>query len=113
MDFKKSKAPVTTITRNLDQLYAPTGNIYETVVIVAKRANQVSVEIKQELNRKLEDFSSYTDNLEEVFENREQIEISRFYEKLPKPTLIALQEYVDNDVYYRSPVSGAESGKVE
>ena len=112
MDFKKSKAPVTTITRNLDQLYAPTGNIYETVVIVAKRANQVSVEMKQELNRKLEDFSSFTDNLEEVFENREQIEISRFYEKLPKSTLIALQEFTDNEVYYRSPVSGAESGKV-
>jgi len=112
MDFKKSKAPVTTITRNLDQLYAPTGNIYETVVIVAKRANQVNVEIKQELNRKLEDFSSVTDNLEEVFENREQIEISRFYEKLPKSTLVALQEFIDNEVYYRSPVSGAESGKV-
>jgi len=112
MDFKKSKAPVTTITRNLDQLYAPTGNIYETVVIVAKRANQINVEIKQELNRKLEDFSSFTDNLEEVFENREQIEISRFYEKLPKSTLIALQEFADNEVYYRSPVSGAESGKI-
>ena len=111
MDFKKSKAPVTTVTRDLDQLYAPTGNIYETAVIVAKRANQISVEIKQELNRKLEEFSSYTDNLEEVFENREQIEISRFYEKLPKPTLIALQEFTDNEVYYRSPVSGAESSK--
>jgi DNA-directed RNA polymerase subunit K/omega len=111
MDFKKSKAPITTITRNLDELYAPTGNIYETVVIVSKRANQVSVEMKQELNRKLEDFSSYTDNLEEVFENREQIEISRFYEKLPKSTLIALQEFTDNEVYYRSPVSGAESSK--
>ncbi len=109
MDFKKSKAPVTTITRDLDQLYAPTGNIYETVVIVAKRANQISVEIKQELNRKLEEFSSYTDNLEEVFENREQIEISRFYEKLPKPTLIALQEFTDEEVYYRNPASGTES----
>jgi len=112
MDFKKSKAPVTTMTRNLDQLYAPTGNIYETVVIVSKRANQINVEMKQELNRKLEDFSSVTDNLEEVFENREQIEISRFYEKLPKSTLVALQEFMDNEVYYRSPVSGAESAKV-
>ncbi len=109
MDFKKSKAPVTTITRNLDELYGPTGNIYETVVIVAKRANQISVEIKQELNRKLEEFSSYTDNLEEVFENREQIEISRFYEKLPKPSLIALQEFADNDIYYRNPANGTES----
>jgi DNA-directed RNA polymerase subunit K/omega len=109
MDFKKSKAPITTITRNLDELHASTGNIYETVVIVSKRSNQISVEMKQELNRKLEDFSSYTDNLEEVFENREQIEISRFYEKMPKSTLIALQEFMDQDIYYRSPVSGAES----
>ena len=111
MDFKKSKAPITTVTRDLSQLYAATGNIYETVVIVAKRANQISVEMKQELNRKLEDFSSYTDNLEEVFENREQIEISRFYEKMPKASLVALQEFVDNDIYYRSPVSGIESSK--
>jgi DNA-directed RNA polymerase subunit K/omega len=111
MDFKKSKAPVTTVTRDLDQLYSSTGNIYETVVIVAKRANQISVEMKQELGRKLEEFSSYTDNLEEVFENREQIEISRFYEKLPKPTLIALQEYMDDEIYYRNPANDAESGK--
>ena len=111
MDFKKSKAPVSTITRNLDDLYAPTGNIYETIVIVAKRANQINVDMKQELNRKLEDFSSYTDNLEEVFENREQIEISRYYEKLPKSTLVAMQEFMDNEIYYRSPVSGAESSK--
>jgi DNA-directed RNA polymerase subunit K/omega len=111
MDFKKSKAPITTITRDLSQLYASTGNIYESVVIVAKRANQISVEMKQELNRKLEDFSSYTDNLEEVFENREQIEISRFYEKMPKASLVALQEFADNEIYYRSPVSGIESGR--
>jgi len=110
MDFKKTKAPLTTMTRNLDELHASTGNIYETVVIVAKRSNQISVEMKQELNRKLEDFSSYTDNLEEVFENREQIEISRFYEKMPKATLISLQEFMDNDIYYRSPASGSESG---
>ena len=110
MDFKKNKAPLTTVTRNLDELYAPTGNIYETTVIVAKRANQISVEMKQELNRRLEDFSSYTDNLEEVFENREQIEISRLYEKMPKASLIALQEFMDNEIYYRCPVSGAEVG---
>ncbi len=111
MDFKKSKAPVTTITRDLDQLYTKTGNLYETVVIVSKRANQISVEMKQELNRKLEEFSSYADNLEEVFENREQIEISRFYEKLPKPTLIALQEFTDEEVYYRNPANDTESVK--
>ena len=111
MDFKKSKASPTTITRNLDELYAQTGNIYETIVIVSKRANQINVEMRQELSHKLEEFSSYTDNLEEVFENKEQIEISRYYEKLPKSTLIALQEFMDNEVYYRSPVSGIEASR--
>jgi DNA-directed RNA polymerase subunit K/omega len=101
VDYKKSKAPVTTITRDTDKLETDTGNIYETVVIVSKRANQISVEIKQELNRKLEEFAYYTDNLEEVFENREQIEISKFYERLPKPTLIALQEFTEGQVYFR------------
>jgi len=111
MKLKKSKAPITTVTRNLDDLHAPTGNIFETIVIVAKRANQINVELKHELNSKLEDFSSYTDNLEEVFENREQIEISRYYEKLPKSSLVALQELMDNEIYFRSPVSGAESSR--
>jgi DNA-directed RNA polymerase subunit K/omega len=104
MDYKKSKAPATTITRDVDKLDATTGNIYEAVAIVSKRANQISVEMKQELNRKLEEFAYYTDNLEEVFENREQIEISKFYERLPKSTLIALQEYVDGEIYYRNPL---------
>jgi len=103
MDYKKSKAPITTITRDLDKLEAKTGNIYETVIIVSKRANQISVETKQELNRKLEEFAYYTDNLEEVFENREQIEISKFYERLPKASLIALQEFVDDEIYFRNP----------
>jgi len=101
MDYKKSKAASTTITRNIDRLDMDTSNIYESVMIVAKRANQISVEIKQELNRKLEEFASYTDNLEEVFENREQIEISKFYERLPKPTLIATEEFIDDQIYYR------------
>ncbi len=101
MDYKKSKAPSTTITRNLDELDLPTGNIYESTVIVSKRANQISVEMKQELNRKLEEFANYTDNLEEIFENREQIEISRFYERLPKPTLISLQEFEDKEIFFK------------
>ena len=101
MDYKKSKASVTTVTRDLNQLDKETNNIYQTVMIVAKRANQISVELKQELNRKLEEFAYYTDNLEEVFENREQIEISKYYERLPKPTLIATQEFLDDDIYYR------------
>jgi len=103
MDYKKTKAPTTTITRNLNEIDSVTGNIYEAVAIVSKRANQIGSELKEELNRKLEEFASYTDNLEEVFENREQIEISRFYERLAKPTLIAVQEFMDDQVYYRKP----------
>jgi DNA-directed RNA polymerase subunit K/omega len=103
MDYKKSNAPLTTVTRNLNDMDNPTGNLYQTVAIVAKRANQISVQMKQELNIKLEEFTSFTDNLEEVFENREQIEISKFYERLPKPTLIAIQEFMEGKVYYRTP----------
>lgn len=101
MDYKKTKAPLTTITRNLNELDDQTSNIYETVVVAGKRANQISVEMKHELNRKLEEFASYTDNLEEVFENPEQIEISKFFERLPKPSLISLQEMTDDQVYFR------------
>jgi DNA-directed RNA polymerase subunit K/omega len=101
MDYKKSKASVTTLTRNLDDLEKNTGNIYETVMICAKRANQIGMEIKEELNRKLEEFAYYTDNLEEVFENREQIEISKFYERMPKQTLIALDEFENEKIYIR------------
>ena len=101
MDHKKSKASLTTITRDINRLDNETSNIYQTVMIVAKRANQISVELKHELNRKLEEFAYYTDNLEEVFENREQIEISKYYERLPKPTLIATQEFLDDDIYFR------------
>jgi DNA-directed RNA polymerase subunit K/omega len=103
MDYRKSTAPVTTITRNIDRMTKETGNIYETVIIVARRSNQIAVEMKQELNKKLEEFASYSDNLEEVFENREQIEISKFYERLPKPTLIALQELDEGKIFYRNP----------
>ncbi|MBN2480911.1 MAG: DNA-directed RNA polymerase subunit omega [Bacteroidales bacterium] len=101
MDYKKSRAQITTVTRDLDSMEAKTGNIYETVMICSKRANQISVEIKEELNRKLEEFANYTDNLEEVFENREQIEISKFYERLPKHTLIALEEFENDQIYVR------------
>jgi DNA-directed RNA polymerase subunit K/omega len=101
VDYKKTTAAPTTITRDIKSLDDKTGNIYESVMVIAKRSNQISVEMKQELNRKLEEFAYYTDNLEEVFENREQIEISRFYERLPKPSLIALQEFLDDQVYFR------------
>lgn len=103
MDYRKTNAPSNTITRDMMSLCEDTGNVYETVAIIAKRANQISVEMKQDLEKKLQEFASYNDNLEEVFENREQIEISRYYEKLPKPVLIAAQEYQEGKVYYRNP----------
>ena len=103
MDYKKSKAPVNTVTRNLMDLCEKTGNIHESVAIISKRSNQIAAEIKQDLNKKLQEFASYTDTLEEVFENREQIEISRYYEKLPKPTLLATQEFIEGNVYWRDP----------
>lgn len=103
MDYKKTNAPSNTITRDMMSLSADTENIYETVRIISKRANQIAVEMKQDLDRKLQEFASYNDNLEEVFENREQIEISRYYEKLPKPVLIAAQEYGEGKIYYRNP----------
>ena len=103
MDYKKSKAPTNTVTRNIMDLCDETGNIYESVAIMFKRANQISQEIKQDLNKKLSEFASYNDSLEEVFENREQIEISRYYEKLPKPSLLAAEEFVENQIYWRDP----------
>ena len=104
MDFKKTNAPTNTVTRDLQDFRDKTGNVYESIAIMGKRANQISVEIKEELKKKLEEFSSSSDNLEEVFENREQIEISRYYERLPKPTLIATQEFLEDKVYYRNPL---------
>lgn len=109
MDYKKSKAPLTTITRNIMDLCEETGNIYESVAIIAKRSNQIAAEIKQDLNKKLAEFASYNDSLEEVFENREQIEISRYYEKLPKPTLLATQEFIDNNIYWHDPSKNNEA----
>ena len=103
MDYKKPSTPTNTVTRNMIQLSEDTGNIYETVRIIGKRANQISVDIKHDLEKKLQEFASYNDSLEEVFENREQIEISRYFERLPKPTLIAAQEYSEKEVYFRNP----------
>ncbi len=108
MNYKKSKAPVNTVTRNIVDLSEKTGNIYESIAIISKRANQISAEVKQDLNKKLAEFASYNDSLEEVFENREQIEISRYYEKLPKPTQLATQEFVDGNVYWRDPANDNE-----
>ncbi len=101
MDKKDNKVALNTITRNLSDLAQPTGNIYESTIIMAKRSNQIAAEIKQELSAKLEEFSNFADTLEETFENREQIEISRYYEKLPKPTLTAINEFENGQIYYR------------
>ena len=95
------KTPTNTLTRDLCDLAEPTGNIYETVVILSKRANQIAIAEKKELTRKLEDFKNDRDTMEEVFENREQIEISRYYERLPKPAIIATEEFLDDELYYR------------
>ena len=103
MDYKKSNAPSTTITRDVRGLESKTGNIYETITVIAKRSNQISAEIKEELTNKLAEFATHTDNLEEIFENREQIEVSKFYERLPKASLVATQEFIENKIYSRNP----------
>lgn len=108
MDFKKSNAEQSIVTRDIRKFDAPTGNIYEAVAIISKRANQISSELKEELSSKLQEFSTHTDNLEEVFENREQIEISKHYERLPKPALMAIQEFLEDKIYYRNPAKETE-----
>lgn len=111
MDYKKTTADLTTTTRDLRSLDGTTGNIYESIAIISKRANQISAEMKEELTNKLAEFASNTDNLEEIFENREQIEISKYYERLPKPSLIAIQEFFDNKIYHRNPIVQDDSNK--
>lgn len=108
MDYKKSTAPQNTVTRDIVALCEDTGNIYETVEIIARRANQIGGEMKHDLDKKLQEFATTTDNLDEVFENREQIEISRYYERLPKATLIAADEFSNGRVYYRNPLKERE-----
>ena len=104
MDYKKTNAPINTVTRDMMDLCKDTGNVYETVCIIAKRANQIAAEMKHDLDKKLQEFATLlNDNLEEISENREQIDISRYYEKLPKPTLIATQEYIEGKIRYRNP----------
>ena len=108
MDFKKIRTETTVVTRQKDQFYKGTGNIYETVAILTKRANQIAAEMKEELNKKIEEFAINKDSLEEVFENREQIEIAKFYERLPKPTLIAIHEFLHDEIYFRDPNKDSE-----
>ena len=103
MDYKNTKAATTTVTYNKNKIEAPTNNIYEAITIIAKRAEQIGGDLKSELIEKLEEFATYTDSLDEVFENKEQIEVSKFYEKLPKPTAIAVEEWLEGKIYHRNP----------
>ena len=101
MDYKNTKAPDTTVTYDKSKVEAPTGNIYEAISIIAKRANQINGDLKKELIEKLDEFATYSDSLDEVFENKEQIEVSKFYEKLPKSHAIAVEEWLNDKVYFR------------
>lgn len=103
LDYKKINAPMNTQTRDVIAMSQQTGNVYEMVAVIAQRANQIGAEIKQDLTNRLQEFQAMGDTLEEVSENREQIEISKFYEKLPKPTLIATQEYLDHKIFFKNP----------
>ena len=103
MDYKKTNASPSTITRDVISMSDEVGNVYESLVLLSKRSNQINTEIKEELTGKLEEFATTHDNLEEIFENREQIEISKFYERMPKPTSIAVQELLEDKIYYRKP----------
>ena len=102
MDLKKTNAPVSTITYNRNEVDAPTGNIYEAISVIARRSEQINTDIRRELVDKLEEFATYNDSLEEIFENKEQIEVSKFYEKLPKPHSLAVQEWLNDKIYYRN-----------
>ncbi|PQJ81364.1 DNA-directed RNA polymerase subunit omega [Polaribacter glomeratus] len=103
MDYKDTQAAISTITYDKNKIEAPTNNIYEAISIIAKRANQISSDLKTELVDKLDEFATYNDSLEEVFENKEQIEVSKFYERLPKPTALAVEEWLNGKVYHRTP----------
>src|SRR5690554_4847482 len=102
MDIKKSEAPVNTVTYDRDLIDGPTGNIYEAISIISKRSSQINADVKKELLDKLDEFATYNDSLEEIFENKEQIEVSKFYERLPKSHAIAVQEWLQNKIYYRN-----------
>jgi DNA-directed RNA polymerase subunit K/omega len=107
MDFKREKIGTEAVTRKMRDLSDKTGNIYESVAVLARRSDQIGKMIKEELGQKIEEFSTPSDTLEEVFENREQIEIAKYYERLPKPTLIAMHEFMNDKVYHRNPVAEA------
>ena len=102
MDLKKTNAPITSVTYDRNAIDEPTGNIYEAISVIARRAEQINTDIRRELVDKLEEFATFNDSLEEIFENKEQIEVSKFYEKLPKPHALAVQEWLNDKIYYRN-----------
>jgi len=102
MDLKKTNAPVSSVTYNRNEIDEPTGNIYEAISVISRRAEQINTDIRRELVDKLEEFATYNDSLEEIFENKEQIEVSKFYEKLPKPHALAVQEWLTDKIYFRN-----------
>ena len=102
MDLKNTDAPVTTATYNRNEIDHKTQNIYEAISVIAKRSEQINTDIRRELIDKLEEFATYNDSLEEIFENKEQIEVSKFYEKLPKPHALAIKEWLDDKIYFRN-----------
>lgn len=108
MDYKDTNAPKTTITYNRDEISEPVGNIYEAISIIAKRADQIGVNLKEELTQKLKEFETHNEGLEEIFENKEQIEISKFYESLPKPVALAVEEWLNDNIYYRNTLDNKD-----
>ena len=113
MDYKKNKPDLNINTRDLKSFDDKTGNIYESLVVLSKRSNQISLEIKEEINAKLSEFVTGSDNLEEIFENREQIEVAKYYEHLPKPTLIAIAEFANDQIFFRNPLKENKENKEE
>lgn len=109
MDLKKSNAPINTTTIDKNRIDQPTDNIYEAISIISKRATQINTDIKKELLEKLDEFATYNDSLEEIFENKEQIEVSKFYERLPKPHALAVQEWLEDKIYHRNTKVDTES----
>lgn len=102
MDLKKTNAPISSVTYDRNEIDAPTGNIYEAISVISRRAEQINTDIRRELVDKLEEFATFNDSLEEIFENKEQIEVSKFYEKLPKPHALAVQEWLNDKIYFRN-----------
>lgn len=108
-DYQKMEAPASIVTRDVDKIEEKAHNVYEAISVMAKRSNQIGTQLKQELDQKLQEFASVTDSLEEIFENREQIEISKMYERLPKPTALSIEELMNDKIYFRHPEENTDS----